>query len=109
MGERTIVTGAAGFLGSHLCDRLLADGHEVVGVDCFTDHYARELKEQNLERALQWDSFEVVEADLADGGVDALLDGVGTVFHLAAEPGVRGGCLATYLRRNVIDPVQQGV
>src|SRR5919112_5350684 len=102
MGERTLVTGAAGFLGSHLCDRLLEDGHEVVGVDCFTDHYARELKERNLERARECDSFELVEADLADGVADALLDGVETVFHLAAEPGVRGGNLAAYLRRNVI-------
>jgi nucleoside-diphosphate-sugar epimerase len=102
MGERMLVTGAAGFLGSHLCDRLLADGHEVIGVDCFTEHYAREAKERNLERARQWDAFELVEADLADDGLDALLDGVDTVFHLAAEPGVRGGRLSTYLRRNVI-------
>ena len=70
-----LVTGAAGFLGSHLCDRLLEDGHDVVGVDCFTDHYARELKEQNLERARQWDAFELVEADLAEGGAEALVHG----------------------------------
>src|SRR5687768_7742478 len=102
MGGRTLVTGAAGFLGSHLCDRLLEDGHDVVGVDCFTEHYPRELKERNLDQARQWDSFELVEADLANGGVGALLDGVDTVFHLAAEPGVRGGRLSAYLRRNVI-------
>jgi UDP-glucuronate 4-epimerase len=102
MGARALVTGAAGFVGSHLCDRLLADAHEVVGVDCFTDHYARPLKEENLARARQWDSFELVEADLAEGGAKALVKGADTVFHLAAEPGVRGGRLSTYLRRNVI-------
>src|SRR5688500_13695995 len=102
MGARMLVTGAAGFLGSHLCERLLEDGHDVVGVDCFTEHYARELKECNLDRARQWDSFELVEADLANGGVSALLDEADTVFHLAAEPGVRGGRLRAYLRRNVI-------
>jgi nucleoside-diphosphate-sugar epimerase len=97
-----LVTGAAGFLGSHLCDRLLADGHDVVGVDCFTDYYARELKEGNLGRARQWEAFELVEADLADDDTGALLDGIDTVFHLAAEPGVRGGRLGAYLRRNVV-------
>jgi nucleoside-diphosphate-sugar epimerase len=97
-----LVTGAAGFLGSHVCERLLDEGHEVVGVDCFTDYYARELKEGNLDSARQWDAFELVEADLAEGGMAELLDGVDTVFHLAAEPGVRGGRLSAYLRRNVI-------
>jgi nucleoside-diphosphate-sugar epimerase len=102
MGERVLVTGAAGFLGSHLCERLLEAGDEVVGADCFTHHYARELKERNLERAREWSAFELIEADLAENGVAKLLDGVDTVFHLAAEPGVRGGRLAAYLRANVI-------
>ncbi len=48
---KAIVTGAAGFIGSHLSERLLADGHEVVGIDCFTDYYRRARKEQNLEAA----------------------------------------------------------
>ena len=59
-------------------------------------------KERNLAHAREWDTFELVEADLAENGVAALLDGIDTVFHLAAEPGVRGGQLATFMRRNVI-------
>ena len=102
MGERILVTGAAGFLGSHVCERLLEAGHDVVGVDCFTEYYARELKERNLERAREWSSFELVEADLVENGVGELLEGIDTVFHLAAEPGVRGGRLSAYLRGNVI-------
>ena len=97
-----LVTGAAGFLGSHVCERLLEEGHDVVGVDCFTHYYARELKEGNLERARQWDAFELVEADLADEDPRAVLEGVDTVFHLAAEPGVRDGAPSAYLRHNVI-------
>ena len=102
MGERVLVTGAAGFLGSHVCERLLEDGQAVLGVDCFTDYYGRAVKERNLARAREWDTFELAEADLAENGIAAMLDGIDTVFHLAAEPGVRGGHLATYLRRNVI-------
>ena len=49
------MTGAAGFVGSHVCDRLLESGHDVVGVDCFTDYYARAVKERNLERAAPMD------------------------------------------------------
>ena len=102
MGERTLVTGAAGFLGSHVCERLLQAGHEVVGVDCFTDHYARAVKERNLAQARDWESFTLVEADLADAGTRALLDGIDAVIHLAAQPGVRAGHLGAYVRRNVI-------
>ena len=102
MGARTLVTGAAGFLGSHVCERLLEDGHEVVGVDCFTDYYAREVKERNLAQAREWTAFELVEEDLAEALPRALLDGIDAVIHLAAEPGVRGGRLNAYLRGNVI-------
>jgi UDP-glucuronate 4-epimerase len=102
MGARVLVTGAAGFLGSHVCDRLLESGREVVGVDCFTDYYDRAVKERNLERAREWSTFELVEADLAESGLRALLDGIDTVVHLAAEPGVRDGRVDAYLRWNVI-------
>ena len=93
---RYIVTGAAGFIGSHLAEALAASGHEVRGVDCFTDYYDPAEKEANA-RAL-----DVERLDLAE---DALgLDGVEGVFHLAGQPGVRsfGSSFPLYLRRNVL-------
>ena len=102
MGERVLVTGAAGFLGSHVCERLLDAGREVVGVDCFTEYYARADKERNLERARDWSAFELVETDLAEHGAVGLLEGIDSVIHLAAQPGVRDGNVGTYVRRNVI-------
>jgi len=93
---RYLVTGAAGFIGSHLAEALLAAGHEVVGVDCFTDYYDPAEKEQNAR------GLDVRRLDLAEDGLD--LAGVGGVFHLAGQPGVRsfGGAFPLYLRRNVL-------
>ena len=62
---RILVTGSAGFIGSHLSEQLVADGHEVVGVDCFTPYYDRDMKARNLERLRDCDCFTLVEADLA--------------------------------------------
>ena len=84
-----LVTGCAGFLGSQLCEALLARGHDVVGVDCFTDYYARALKEANVAGIRRVPHFQLVEADLAAAPLDQLLDRVDVVFHLAAQPGVR--------------------
>jgi len=86
---KVVVTGAAGFIGSHLAERLLADGHEVTGIDCFTDYYARELKEKNLEGPRANARFRLVEARLQDADLARLLDGAGHVYHLAAQAGVR--------------------
>jgi UDP-glucuronate 4-epimerase len=83
-----VVTGAAGFIGSHLVDRLLADGHAVVGIDCFHGYYAREVKERNLAGARAVPTFTFVEADLRSADLAPLLDGVGTIFHLAAMGGL---------------------
>ena len=84
-----LVTGAAGFIGSTLVDGLLAAGHRVRGVDCFVPFYPEADKRQNLSGALAHPDFELVEVDLRTTEVGALLDGVDTVFHLAAQAGVR--------------------
>jgi UDP-glucuronate 4-epimerase len=101
---RALVTGCAGFIGSHLTESLLKDGHEVLGVDCFTDNYERSQKLANLRTALGFESFRFARCDLAGTDVSRLLDGCDTVFHLAAEPGVRsswGSRFDVYLRNNV--------
>lgn len=102
---RALVTGAAGFIGSHLCERLLADGWQVTGLDAFSDSYLRRLKERNLTVARRHLDFKLVEADLADDELDKLLEGVDVVFHLAARPGVRtswGPGFEQYLHDNVL-------
>lgn len=102
--SRILVTGAAGFLGSHLVDRLLEAGHEVVGLDCFADYYSRAVKQQNLSRALSHERFWFVEGDLLRLDLDGLLEGVDKVAHLAGEPGVRsswGERFSVYTERNV--------
>ena len=101
---RALVTGAAGFIGSHLVERLLADGAHVVGIDCFTDYYARELKETNLAVARRHDRFTFVESRLQDADLDHLLRDATHVFHLAAQAGVRkswGLDFAVYTACNV--------
>ncbi|QIN82721.1 NAD-dependent epimerase/dehydratase family protein [Rubrobacter tropicus] len=103
--SRVLVTGAAGFIGSHLVDRLLAEGREVIGLDAFTGYYSRRTKERNLESALRSGRFRLVEGDLLDFDLDGILDGVGQVAHLAAEPGVRrswGRNFPRYVARNVV-------
>jgi len=86
---KALVTGAAGFIGSHLSERLVDAGAAVTGIDCFTDFYARAVKERNLERLRQSPRFAFVERSLGDADLPALVDGVTHVFHLAAQAGVR--------------------
>jgi nucleoside-diphosphate-sugar epimerase len=86
---RCLVTGVAGFVGSHLAERLLADGHEVCGIDAFVDYYARHIKEKNLEISRSSNRFTFVEGDLLEVDLPTLLDGVDWVFHQAAQAGVR--------------------
>ena len=86
---KALVTGAAGFIGSHLVERLIQAGASVTGIDCFTDYYPRQLKERNLAGLRRSPGFNLVEASLADANLAALLNGVTHVFHLAAQAGVR--------------------
>jgi nucleoside-diphosphate-sugar epimerase len=102
---RAVVTGAAGFIGSHLCDRLLALGHKVVGVDSFTDYYARALKEQNLKDLRGHPDFAFEELDLVDADLRRVFRGANVIYHLAGRPGVRpswGEQFDSYLRDNVL-------
>ena len=102
---KALVTGCAGFIGSHLTESLLADGHEVVGVDCFTDNYGRETKRANLEAAADWAAFRFLSLDLGHAPLDRLVEQVDVVFHLAAEPGVRtswGTRFESYVHNNVL-------
>ena len=101
---RVAVTGAAGFIGSCLVDRLLADGHEVVGIDSFSDYYSREAKEQNLAQARSYPAFTFAEVDLAENDLASALEGAEIVYHLAGRPGVRAALMQfdEYWRENVI-------
>ena len=86
---KAFVTGCAGFVGSTLCDRLLADGADVTGIDCFTDYYPRPIKERNLAGALNQPQFTFLEARIQDVALPSLLRDTTHVFHLAAQAGVR--------------------
>ena len=86
---RALVTGGAGFVGSNLSEWLLSQGAEVVAIDCFTDHYARDIKERNVSALRGTAGFRLVEDDLNTADLSALLSGITHVFHLAAQAGVR--------------------
>jgi nucleoside-diphosphate-sugar epimerase len=101
---KALVTGAAGFIGSTLSERLLHDGASVTGIDCFTDYYPREIKERNLAVLRANGSFRFVESTIQQADLPALLDGCTHVFHLAAQAGVRkswGRDFAVYTVNNI--------
>lgn len=100
---RAIVTGAAGFIGSHLSERLLALGHEVIGVDKFSAYYCPALKKQNISDLLVRQGFTLVAEDIASEHVLSMVGDVDVIFHLAGQPGVRTSWtdFSLYLRENV--------
>src|SRR5262245_58116610 len=85
---KCLVTGAAGFIGSHLCERLLQLGHQVVGLDAFIPYYPATVKQANLQTARSRSDFTFHAADLRSESLEPLLDGIEVVFHLAAMAGL---------------------
>jgi len=101
---RALVTGVAGFIGSHLAERLLETGAEVIGVDCFTPYYDPAVKRTNLDRVRDHDRFQLVELDLSSEDLSGLPE-VDEVYHLAAQAGVRaswGSEFEVYSRHNLV-------
>lgn len=102
---RVLVTGAAGFIGSHVAERLLTDGDSVLGVDSFSTYYDPAVKRRNAEPILSHEAFELIEGDLNELELAPLMEGVDVVLHLAAQPGVRvswGREFQIYLADNVL-------
>jgi nucleoside-diphosphate-sugar epimerase/predicted glycosyltransferase len=101
---RAVVTGAAGFIGSHLVDALLERGHDVVGIDAFTPYYPPARKRANIAAAGANPKFDLLPADVTDLALDEVLRPADVVFHLAAQPGVRaswGQDFGIYVRHNI--------
>jgi len=99
---KALVTGCAGFIGSHLAGRLLEEGYEVVGIDCFAPYYPREIKGENIAGILKQKHFEFIEADVLAMKEFPRVD---CVFHEAAQPGVRGSWgdkFEIYVRNNIL-------
>lgn len=98
------MTGCAGFIGSHLCARLLGEGFQVVGIDSLTEYYDPKIKLASLDAIKSHPNFEFIQADLVTMDVEPVAKQVGIIFHLAAQPGVRGSWgtnFDIYLRNNV--------
>lgn len=99
---KSLITGCAGFIGSHLTDKLLQEGHEVTGIDCFTDYYPRAVKENNIKNALDHENFTFIEKDIVNITEFPEVD---YVFHQAAQAGVRaswGRSFEIYTRNNIL-------
>jgi nucleoside-diphosphate-sugar epimerase len=100
----SIVTGAAGFIGSHLAETLLKRGERVIGIDHLNDYYDQTLKRKNLSILTDYEAFEIIEEDIQSVNWSALLDGVNVVYHQAAQAGVRaswGSGFRAYTERNI--------
>ncbi len=105
MSQKALVTGAAGFIGSHLCERLVSDGWSVTGIDSFTDYYDPRRKRENISGLSGSKEFTLVEEDLNSCSLASHLDGASCVFHLAAQAGVRrswGEEFSHYIDSNIL-------
>ena len=106
--DYVLVTGCAGFIGSHLAKALLSRGYSVVGVDCLTPYYSQKIKQHNLSSLLKNDKFIFVKLDLSVTSIDNLVQlvrKVNVIIHEAAQPGVRsswGSDFEIYIRYNVL-------
>jgi len=102
---RALVTGCAGFIGSHLTEELLNKGYKVVGVDCFSDYYPKWIKERNIEKVLRDENFSFLQADILKLDLNSIIKDVDYVFHEAAQPGVRkswGKEFKIYVDNNIL-------
>jgi len=102
---RYVVTGSAGFIGRHVCAELLAQGHNVAGIDSFTDYYDVAIKRANAEWLASHARYRAVELDIASGPLDDELAGSDAVIHLAGQPGVRlswNEYFHVYVERNIV-------
>ncbi len=105
MTVRCLVTGVAGFIGSHLAERLLREGYHVVGVDCLRDYYSPDIKRSNLAALLPQPAFQFHPVDLIQANLRLLVEGTDVVFHQAAQPGVRaswGDSFRVYAEDNIL-------
>ena len=111
---RSVVTGVAGFIGSHLAEHLVALGHEVVGIDCFTPYYSPRRKRANLAALMAKPRFQLAEGDLSTVDRGPMLEGADYVFHQAAQAGMTGtainiGSGSRIVLRDVLDLLQDAV
>jgi len=99
-----IVTGAAGFIGSHIAETLLKTGHHVIGIDHFNDYYSPELKRKNISSFIDHPNFKLINGDIQFLDWNLLLEGVDMIYHQAAQAGVRaswGTSFRAYTERNI--------
>jgi len=102
---KILITGAAGFIGSHLAEKLVSLGHTVTGIDCFTDYYPRKLKEDNLSSIAKNKNFTLIEEDLLKVPLEKTIKGTEIIFHQSAQAGVRpswGSNFDTYIQNNIL-------
>ena len=98
------MTGVAGFIGSHLAERLLKENFKVIGIDCFTDYYSKQIKKNNIDLYLKNKNFVLIDDDIINMDLTTILKKATFLFHEAAQPGVRsswGDSFEVYLRNNI--------